>query len=208
MGTAAPPPAEAGSRTPPVDVPATSTTPNAPVSRAPSSPPAGSPSRPGSGQAPSPTPTTAVAPGSARAELGQEPAPVLTLGQVAPTTTTTAVSDAVVGEIGQDTGPQPGPASEPAAKRPARALSRTGASTSSLLVLAGVTLLLGALAVAFREPNAVPVTAGRGTGTNMVGGRRSRRAPRTIPGWESGVPLAPERRERVRRRMQRRQWRP
>jgi hypothetical protein len=188
-----------------IDLPTTSTTLNGPVSRTPASPPGAAPSKPGSGEAPHPTPTTAVAPGTAEAGPAREPVPPA-LGEVAPTTTTTAVSDAVVGEIGQDRGAKPGPAMEPAPKRTARALSRTGAPVRSLLILAGVTLLLGALAVAFGEPNAVPVTAGRGTGT--VPGRRSRRVRRTIRGWESGVPLAPEHRERVRQRIQRRQWRP
>ncbi|HLF40296.1 MAG TPA: hypothetical protein VI854_02360, partial [Acidimicrobiia bacterium] len=78
-----------------------------------------------------------------------------------------------------------------------RQLGLTGATNRSLLLLAGVALLLGALAVAFGDGPLRVVPIG--------GTARHRRRP---AGWESGVPLAPDRREAVRRRMQEQRRRP
>jgi hypothetical protein len=148
-----------------------------------------------------PTPTTT---GSAKPHVvapEQESVPPA-FGEVAPTTTSTEVSNPVVGSIGQDKGPKP---ASPANRRPARSLGRTGAPTGPLLMLGAGTLLLGALAIAFGQPRPVRVTAGCSPGT--APGRRAqlarqgRRVRRTLPGWESGIPLAPERREQARRRI-------
>jgi hypothetical protein len=127
-------------------------------------------------------------------------------GEVAPTTTSTEVSNTVVGNIGQGTGPKPGsPVKQPVTRRPTRTLGTTGATTRPLLILAGGTLLLGALAVAFGAPRPVPATGG---GTSALARRRRPPVRRTLPGWESGVPLDPQGRERVRQRVQDRQNRP
>jgi hypothetical protein len=83
-----------------------------------------------------------------------------------------------------------------------RQLGATGSATRSLIVLAGVALLLGAVAVAYGEP-----AVGNGVVGEPSPVRRGRRVRRTIPGWESGVPLAPDRRDRVRRRAGRRRRR-
>jgi hypothetical protein len=93
--------------------------------------------------------------------------------------------------------------------RRAGQLSMTGSATRTLLFLAGIALLLGALAVAFGEPG--PLRAAR-AGTGDVAARRgrsrvkprTRRLRRSIHGWESGVPLAPTRRAATRARLERR----
>jgi hypothetical protein len=190
-------PAPARSNVPQVELPTTTSRLPAPVSGAPG------PSE-GSG---APTSTTTGLANPHVVEDGEKPAPAPAFGQAGPTTTSTEVSEPVVGTIG--TGPKPvAPDKGPARQRPAKALGATGASTRPLLMLGGGSLLLGALAVAFGEPRSGRPTAAARPGT-VPGrpGRRSRRVRRTLPGWESGVPLAPERRQQVRRRIQRRQGR-
>ncbi|MDQ3945839.1 MAG: hypothetical protein M3357_11940 [Actinomycetota bacterium] len=85
----------------------------------------------------------------------------------------------------------------------------TGSASRTLLFLAGIALLLGALAVALGEPGPLRTARAVAGGTEAAKGRsrikpRSRRLRRTIPGWESGVPLAPTRRAAKRSRLERR----
>jgi hypothetical protein len=89
-------------------------------------------------------------------------------------------------------------------------LSMTGSGTRTLLFLAGIALLLGAMAVALGEPG--PLRTARATAGGIEGAKprskvkaaRTRRLRRTIRGWESGVPLAPTRRAAKRARLERR----
>ncbi|MGH9004834.1 MAG: hypothetical protein ACRDYV_17060, partial [Acidimicrobiia bacterium] len=69
-------------------------------------------------------------------------------------------------------------------------------------------LLLGAVAIALGEPG--PLRTARATANEAAVSAkgklksRTRRLRRTIPGWESGVPLAPTRRAAKRSRLERR----
>jgi hypothetical protein len=78
----------------------------------------------------------------------------------------------------------------------------TGSATRTLLFLAGVALLLGAVAVALGEPG--PLRTALATAHAKTPKARTRRLRRSIPGWESGVPLAPTRRAAKRARLERR----
>ncbi len=100
-------------------------------------------------------------------------------------------------------------AAAPAPTRRSAQLGMTGSATRTLLFLAGISLLLGALAVALGEPG--PLRAARATAGGPEGSKprakfkaRTRRLRRTIQGWESGVPLAPTRRAAKRSRLERR----
>jgi hypothetical protein len=78
----------------------------------------------------------------------------------------------------------------------------TGSATRTLLFLAGVALLLGAVAVYLGEPG--PLRTAHATTGAKAPKARTRRLRRSIPGWESGVPLAPTRRAAKRARLERR----
>jgi hypothetical protein len=95
-----------------------------------------------------------------------------------------------------------GAAAQSPTRRPAGQLGMTGSATRTLLFLAGVALLLGAVAVALGEPG--PLRTARATASAKGPKARSRRLRRSIPGWESGVPLAPTRRAATRARLERR----
>jgi hypothetical protein len=195
-------PAPARSQVPQVELPTTTSRLPAPVSGAPV---------PSAGSGGSTSTTTGPA-NPHVVENGEEPAPAPTpaSGQAASTTTSTEVSNPVVGNIGT-TGPKPvAPVNRPPRQRPARALGATGASTRPLLMLGGGSFLLGAAALAFGEPGQVRTTGAPRPGTSNRRARRGRPGRRVrgaLPGWESGVPLAPERRKQVRRRIQRRRRR-
>lgn len=100
-----------------------------------------------------------------------------------------------------------GAATQTPGRRPSSQLGMTGSATRTLLFLAGIALLLGAIAVALGEPG--PRRAARATAAGPEAAKakpkaRTRRLRRTIPGWESGVPLAPTRRATTRARLERR----
>jgi hypothetical protein len=97
--------------------------------------------------------------------------------------------------------PAAGSAAETPTRRPSGQLSMTGSHTRTLLFLAGVALLLGAVAVALGEPG--PLRTAR-VAASAKPKARTRKLRRTIPGWESGVPLAPTRRAAKRARLERR----
>jgi len=156
-----------------------------------------------------------VPPAPAVAPPAQPVAPAgLTPAQNTPTTTGTtprSAAGAVVIE-GPPADVTPGPQRQPApatqkvagrtAQQAGRQLGATGSATRSLVILAGIALLLGAVAVAYGEPAVLQAVAGERPPV-----RRGRRVRRTLPGWESGVPLAPTRREKARRRASRRRHR-
>ena len=93
-----------------------------------------------------------------------------------------------------------GAAAEPT-RRPAGQLGMTGSATRTLLFLAGIALLLGAVAVALGEPGPLRTAHAAASAKPKA---RTRKLRRTIPGWESGVPLAPTRRAAKRSRLERR----
>jgi hypothetical protein len=97
--------------------------------------------------------------------------------------------------------PAAGSVAETPTRRPSGQLSMTGSHTRTLLFLAGVALLLGAVAVALGEPG--PLRTAR-VAASARPKARTRKLRRTIPGWESGVPLAPTRRAAKRARLERR----
>lgn len=115
---------------------------------------------------------------------GADYAPELTQPAAAePTTTTMAAVPVPVAESEQATRRLPAPGGT---RGPSGVLGVTGSATRTLLMLAGVALLLGALAVAFGG-SLTPAAA---------------RAPqRTVAAdWGPTVPLAPGKRQRARRR--------
>jgi hypothetical protein len=94
------------------------------------------------------------------------------------------------------------PAAETPTRRRSSQLGMTGSATRTLLFLAGIALLLGALAVALGEPG--PLRTAHATAGAKAPKARTRRLRRTIQGWESGVPLAPTQRAAKRARLERR----
>ena len=111
-------------------------------------------------------------------------------------TTTTPESE----NARQAAGAAAGAAAEPT-RRPAGQLGMTGSATRTLLFLAGIALLLGAVAVALGEPGPLRTAHAAASAKPKA---RTRKLRRTIPGWESGVPLAPTRRAAKRSRLERR----
>lgn len=102
-----------------------------------------------------------------------------------------------------------GAATQTPVRRPSGQLGMTGSATRTLLFLAGIALLLGAIAVALGEPGPLRTARATATGPETANAKtkhkaRTRRLRRTIPGWESGVPLAPTRRAAKRARLERR----
>ncbi|MGH9037755.1 MAG: hypothetical protein ACRD0O_18505 [Acidimicrobiia bacterium] len=191
--------------------PTTSSTVNAPVSRGPKSPvPPGQPPA-------APVTSTTVA----------NPVPPVPVANPLPRTPITALSGPPPNPVTLDAvqesppvGPQLPPwdtqattpesenprqaagAAAAPTRRPSGQLSMTGSATRTLLFLAGVALLLGAVAVALGEPG--PLRTAHAAARTKTPKARTRKLRRTIPGWESGVPLAPTRRAAKRSRLERR----
>ncbi|HET9771391.1 MAG TPA: hypothetical protein VFS16_10915 [Acidimicrobiia bacterium] len=101
--------------------------------------------------------------------------------------------DPSVGGAGLDRGESPA-----APARRSRQLGQTGDGTRRLVLLGGVTLLLGALVVAFTGRDRPEAETG---GQPAGPGRRRPRPRRELDGWEDGVPLAPAKRELARHRL-------
>lgn len=196
--------------------PTTSSTVNAPISRGPKSPvvPPGSPPPAApvtSTTVANPVPPAPIAnplPRTPVTALSGPPPNPLTLGGVEEDPVGPPLppweAEATVPEAERPR-PAAGEATETPTRRRAGQLSMTGSATRTLLFLAGVALLLGSVAVALGEPG--PVRAARAMARETTGTKvkaRTRRLRRTIPGWESGVPLAPTRRAAKRARLQRR----
>jgi hypothetical protein len=94
--------------------------------------------------------------------------------------------DQLQGAPGEVTDPAPAVPTPAKARRPSGVLGMTGSATRTMLMMAGVIMLLGALIIAFGES----MTRARGP------------LPRhtVAAAWGESVPLAPSKREKARRR--------
>lgn len=191
--------------------PTTSTTLNDTVSRGPKSP-VTPPGQPPAAPVTSTTVANPVPPARVADPLPRTPATALSVPPPNPVTLDAVQEAPPVGPPlppwetetpAESENPRPaaGGAAETPTRRPSGQLSMTGSATRTLLFLAGVALLLGAVAVALGEPG--PIRAARAS-AGVKPKARTRKLRRTIPGWESGVPLAPTRRAAKRARLERR----